>query len=1052
MLPNTKKIALISTVSLLFFPFKEFNECKEKLVENIDGLMKEHPSFSTAKLAQKCFPNKSKCNEYHGNGKGNVVLTLRDLNQQVTKETISNFDQFKYQVKAMGDRLNAFVKPDILKEAKSLTKKLITAANDLKPVPIKTTTAKNAKSSTTATPKVGRRGRSGQESSESNESNKENKEATNEKENKVIDVPKKKNEGRRGTRLKKTEMEEGPENEDLDKLSLELTKDIPIPEPPKEEPKIEPVKDEPKKEPPKKGKGRGRGRGKENETKDEKDGDTKIDVEEDEKVVLTSSEKVEEVKTEPIVKDEKQMANATTEITPKPATKAGKGKRKAPEKSKGESSTVNAKKVKENEIELPNTLVEKTITQNKKVTKRQNKKAVPVISAMPNKVSGVSLLGKGMPQLPTTPLPISLKKTVVGNVIPTKINMPTIQPGGKVVNIASLLPTSPNPRITSPSQIKPGTQQLIQIRPGNLQLQTQGQSMTGSNLVQIRPPSSVINAISNTTLRPQLQPGGVGNAGSIIGAPGGPQFFKIIGGKPVQLSGAASASLANSTSTKLTVPTISGPTSSAAGQGPRIVYVRKGPGGNAIPVGGNGTSLPLTSTTTTSAASPSKAQNKIILVSNKNQSTGGNLGAKVQGAQGVVKLVGGTAGNVLSPGGTQLAPGILSSLRPVAVTSSGVGVKGSNSGPVLLRTVMPKPQAGVFQKTIQPNPSIIGVVPQLPNVPIPKSKLNDKNTKTSGSGSGTKMSLAPTATSVAQLLPKRPIPPQKVSIGGSGNGPPPPKIFKRIISGPTSTTGNLVLPSSGSLILPSNMIPSPPNSQPLSLKQPQQQVTTISGPFVWKNSSQTNFKLSSRINFASFAKFKESQVAAEAAAAAAAGSNKKDSGKKGKGKTNTESLANSEEIHFTLATIVTDDKSNEFTFRLNLKNDPKDPKKSSTFLELEARSKKPHNDHKWNLKVKTNPERYLVSGGCFKTDDGVNVGNAIKGKNAVKSVNETCAFRIPKEISDLKFVDYELQIDKVLVLQQAHPNLSPSSPSKAVIITSSANKVTSPKKPVVAAK
>ena len=90
------------------------------------------------------------------------------------------------------------------------------------------------------------------------------------------------------------------------------------------------------------------------------------------------------------------MVNATTEIPPKPAAKAGKGKRKAPEMSKGEASTVNAKKVKENEIELPNTLVEKTITQNKKVTKRQNKKAVPVISAMPNKVSGVSLLGKGI--------------------------------------------------------------------------------------------------------------------------------------------------------------------------------------------------------------------------------------------------------------------------------------------------------------------------------------------------------------------------------------------------------------------------------------------------------------------------------------------------------------------------------------------------------------------------------------------------------------------------------------------------------------------------------
>ena len=1023
--------------NFLYFPFKEFKESKDKLVENIDGLMKEYPTFSTAKLAQKCFVNKSKCNEYHGNGKGTVALTLRDLSQQVIKETISNLDQFKYQAKAMGERMNTFVKPDIIKEAKAMTKKLITAANDAKPAVTKSAATKPAKAITPQTPKVGRRGRSGQEQSDSNESNKENKEATNEKDNEVVDVPKKASEGRRGTRLKKGE---SPDNEDLDKLSLELTQDIvPVPVQLKEETKKEPVR---------KGKGRGRGKGKENDSKDNKDSDVKIEVEENEKVVVTNTEKDEKPKPLPVSKIEKPMPNATIELLPKPVTTAGRGKRKAPEKSKEAAVSIDAKKAKENEVVLPNTLVEKTITQNKKVTKRQNKKATPVISTMPNKVPGVSLLGKGMPQLPTTPLPISLKKTVVGNVIPTKINMPTIHPGGKVVNIASLLPTSPNPRMSSPTQLRAGTQQLIQIRPGNLQLQTQGPAMTGSSLVQIRPPSSVMNAISNTTLRPQqMQAGGIGSAGSIIGAPGGPQFFKIIGGKPVQLSGAASASLANSTSTKLTVPTISGPTSSAAGQGPRIVYVRKGPGGNAIPVGGNGTSMPMTSTTTTSSTSPSKAQNKIILVSNKNQG-GGSLSGKGQVPQGVVKLVGGA--NPLSPGGTQLAPGILSSLRPVAVTSSGGGGKGANSGPVLLRTVMPKPQAGVFQKTIQPNPSIIGVVPQLPNVPIPKSKLNDKTTKSSSAGTGTKMSVA---TSVEQLLPKRPIPPQKVSIGGSGTGPPPPKIFKRVISGPVSTTGNLILPSTGSLILPSNMIPSPPNSQPLSLKQPQQQVTTISGPFVWKNSSQTNFKLSSRINFASFAKFKESQVAAEAAAAAASGSNKKDSGKKGKGKANLDSLANSEEIHFTLATIVTDDKSNEFTFRLNLKNDPKDPKGNSTFLELEARSKKPHNDHKWNLKVKTNPERYLVSGGCFKTDDGVSLGNAGKSKNAAKNaVNETCAFRIPKEISDLKFVDYELQIDKVLVLQQAQPNLSSTSPSKAVIITSSANKVTSAKKPVVAAK
>ena len=98
-----------------------------------------------------------------------------------------------------------------------------------------------------------------------------------------------------------------------------------------------------------------------------------------------------------------------------------------------------------------------------------------MIAALPNttKIGGVSLLGKGMPQLPTTPLPISMKKTVIGSILPTKMNMGTVRPGGKVVNIASLLPTSPNPRMHSPTQLRPGGQQLIQIRPGNVQIQSQ---------------------------------------------------------------------------------------------------------------------------------------------------------------------------------------------------------------------------------------------------------------------------------------------------------------------------------------------------------------------------------------------------------------------------------------------------------------------------------------------------------------------------------------------------------------------------------------------------
>ena len=106
----------------MLFSFQEFNESKGYLTEKIDELMKAHPLFATAKLPQKCFITKSKGNEYH-NGKG-IPLTLRDLNQLIAKDIVT-LDHFKYQVKTMGDRFNAFIKPDMVSEAKALTKKLI---------------------------------------------------------------------------------------------------------------------------------------------------------------------------------------------------------------------------------------------------------------------------------------------------------------------------------------------------------------------------------------------------------------------------------------------------------------------------------------------------------------------------------------------------------------------------------------------------------------------------------------------------------------------------------------------------------------------------------------------------------------------------------------------------------------------------------------------------------------------------------------------------------------------------------------------------------------
>merc|ERR1712080_286087 len=142
-------------------------------------------------------------------------------------------------------------------EAKTMTKKLVKVANDAKANGNKTNTVKQgaksvanpvskpvAKPVAPLVPKGGRRGRSGQQPTES--SDKENKEDVTENENVEVDVPKKTVDSKRGRRGKR----ESPENEDLDKLSFELTQNIVPIQIPKEE----------KKELPRKGRGRGRGR------------------------------------------------------------------------------------------------------------------------------------------------------------------------------------------------------------------------------------------------------------------------------------------------------------------------------------------------------------------------------------------------------------------------------------------------------------------------------------------------------------------------------------------------------------------------------------------------------------------------------------------------------------------------------------------------------------------------------------------------------------------------------------------------------------------------
>ena len=176
---------------------------------------------------------------------------------------------------------------------------------------------------------------------------------------------------------------------------------------------------------------------------------------------------------------------------------------------------------------------------------------------------------------------------------------------------------------------------------------------------------------------------------------------------------------------------------------------------------------------------------------------------------------------------------------------------------------------------------------------------------------------------------------------------------------------------------------SPNNAATSTVKNPGSTTTTTttaSGAFVWTNSTRANFKLSSRINFSSLDKFKN--------------------------------VVN-KDVHFILANIVTEDKSNEFSFRLHLKREPvksvtssnankKDDTTAATatesYLELEAKAKVP-TAQEWSLKVKTEPPVFLVSGGNFLSDFP--------------------ATRIPKEIAEKPFVDYELHIDKCSPTQVA---------------------------------
>merc|ERR1712223_1027881 len=504
--------------------------------------------------------------------------------------------------------------------------------------------------------------------------------------------------------------------------------------------------------------------------------------------------------------------------------------------------------------------------------------------------------------------------------------------GNNLVSLSSLTQPLP-PQVVLPTTPVAATQvqsvkssapppHVIQLRPAGTAVCTSMGSATSGGM-QIRP----------------LRAAGVGGGG--VGPR--PQFFKIVGGKPVQISNLQRLPAGSAVGALQQAPA-----------GSRVVYMRAPtPAGSTGSTGGaQAASVVVTSsgsaTTTSSATTPvgtgplpavsssggSSAGNKIILLSNKGQAIPVSGKGGVSGGPSIVRIVSPNSLTTTSGGKLALAPN-----SPTKVLRPATGA----TGPILLRTVAPRP-------TSTAAPPI-----QLPMAPLPKSALTNNPTTaavtvTSDGKAKIVSQNDTTAKAIQVLLPKSPLPPTNSNIVASSTAPA--AVTAAPVSPQKSPGGGITTTTT---------------------------TTTASGAFVWTNSTRANFKLSSRTNFASLDKFKN--------------------------------VVN-KDVHFILASIVTEDKSNEFSFRLHLKREPigggaasKAKKAAATagepqqsYLELEGKAKVP-TAQEWSLKVKTEPPVFLVSKGNFLADFP--------------------AVRIPKEIAEKPFVDYELHIDKCSPMQVA---------------------------------
>ena len=986
---------------------------KPELKRQIGLIMDRHPVFSTALIARRCFASKSASNEYHF-GRPGIPVTLRELEEKMMRDVLSD-DHFKHMAKVMVERMVSSVKGEFNNEAKTVkteVEKLLksseksresTAAastssvnnasaaipaqrnkrgsnkenDESKEGPVNTKTAEQPQK------KPARGGKRGQSKKAAEKTEEVKAEVKTEVKEEVKTEVKPAEKAKRGApaakKAKKAEIvQEKPVvavKQETDKPVTAAPVGAPFPAPtapkrisrrggveaaeqPEVKTEVKPV-EKAKKAPAAK-----RAKKADTDAKVSPKTDPAIVVpaaQADQKSPVDNKPKEDTLAPAPPAPAAKAPPAPAAKAPPAPAAKAPAVVKSTGAGRKRKNATATAP---EKETLAPAGIIEKVVVSPTKAPatvvkpvgatgrKRKNATALaPVISnAKVQKIVAAAgpatVVKAATAKGPTGPIIGStapLAKIITGSPgSPSRIAIT----GNNLVSLSSLtqplppqvvLPTTPLP--AGPAQVQSVKSsapppQVIQLRPAGTSF---SHGSTGPNPMQIRP----------------LRAAGVG-----IGGAGGPrpQFFKIVGGKPVQISNLQRLPAGSTVSALQQAPA-----------GSRVVYMRApapGAGSSAAP-GSQAASVVVTSSSASPTSSATAAAggaatasgppgatavsgtgNKIILLSNKGQAIPVSGKGGVGGGPSIVRIVSPNSLTTTSGGKLALAPN-----SPTKVLRQAGGA----TGPILLRTVAPRPGNSTAAPPIQ-----------LPMAPLPKSALTNNPNPAGGgsvvtvSASGEKSAVkimsqteAATAKAIQVLLPKNPLPPTGSNIVGAT----------------TTTTGPTSPQKSGSGLAMTTTTTT----------------TTASGAFVWTNSTRANFKLSSRINFASLDKFKN--------------------------------VVN-KDVHFILASIVTEDKSNEFSFRLHLKREPvskakkasgePQPIQQQSYLELEGKAKVP-TAQEWSLKVKTEPPVFLVSKGTFLSDFP--------------------AVRIPKEIAEKPFVDYELHIDKCSPMQVASTTTAAATPS-----------------------